>query len=140
MRIVSNSRQIPKSVEYLSSPTYYDNLYGYLQAMSNWDGVVGHPRYIYKNMINYSRIGEDLGLTRQTVSKRFKSMLEGTKQNLAYDMPPLVRLNGDRYELISLETHLAMLVPQETLQVLVSALNDNAISIYVYSFIIWMSI
>lgn len=136
MRIIENSRQIPKTKEYMISSHYYDTLYGYLQMMSHWDGIKGHSRYVYKKSINYSRMAEDLNLSRQTVSKRFNSMLEGTKQQENSDIPPLIRLSEDglRYELIALESNLAMLVPQTTLEVLVSALNDNAISVYVYLF------
>ena len=49
-------------------------------------------------------------------------------------MKSLIRLSedGEKYELIYLEANLAMLVPQTTLQVLVSTLNENSISLYVY--------
>lgn len=134
MQIVSNSRQIPKTKEYIANSNYCDNLYGYLQAMSNWDGVLGHPRYVYKKDINYSRIAKDLNKSRQTISTKFKLMLEGTKENEKSGLPPLIRKKDDIYELIALESNLAMLVPQSTLEVLVSALNDHAISIYVYLF------
>ena len=104
--------------------------------MSKWDGIVGHPRYVYKKDINYSKIANDLDKSRQTISKRFKEMLEGTKENEESTIAPLVRLSqdGKRYELIALQSNLAMLVPKSTLRVLVSALNDNTISIYVYLF------
>ena len=121
----------------MASINYYDTLYGYLQAMSKWDGIVGHPRFVYKKSINYSRIANDLNLSRQTVSKRFNLMLEGSDARKENDsIPPLIRLSEDKskYELIALETSLAMLVPQSTLEVLVAALNDNAISVYVYLF------
>ena len=135
-KILDNSRQIPKTVEYMASLNYYDTLYGYLQAMSHWDGIIGHPRYVDKKEVNYSKIAVDLNLSRQTISKRFNSMLEGSKLQATSTIPPLLRLSedGKRYELISLETKLAMLVPQTTLEVLVSALSENTISIYVYLF------
>lgn len=131
MRIVDNSRQIPKTKNYIANSNYCDYLYGYLQAMSNWDGVIGHPRYVYKKSINYSRIAADLNKSRQTISKKFKLMIEGDAEN---GMLPLIRLSedGQRYQLIYLEGNLAMLVPQNTLQVLVSALSENSISLYVY--------
>lgn len=134
MQIVSNSRQIPKTKEYIANSNYYDNLYGYLQAMSNWDGVLGHPRYVHKKDINYSRIAKDLNKSRQTISTKFKLMLEGTEENEKSGLPPLVRKKDNVYELIALESNLAMLVPQSTLEILVSALNDHAISVYVYLF------
>lgn len=131
MQILENSRQIPKTKEYMSNKKYCDYLYGYLQTISHWDGILGHPRYVYKNVINFSRMAQDLDKTRQTVSKKFKAMLEGDPQ---HDVMPLIQLNedGTKYELVYLTGNLAMLVPDETLKVLVSALNDNAISIYVY--------
>ena len=124
MRILDNSRQIPKTKVYTASEEYCDYLYGYLQRMSSWDGVIGHPRYIFKNCINFSRIAKDLGKTRQTIGKKFKRMLEGS--------PPLIRQVGDKYQLVYLEGNLAMLVPDDTLGVLVSTLKENTISIYVY--------
>ena len=131
MRILDNSRQIPKDKNYIANSNYCDYLYGYLQAMSSWDGIVGHPRYVFKKSINYSRIANDLGKSRQTISKKFKQMIDGDIEN---NMKPLIRLSqdGDKYELIYLEGNLAMLVPQTTLQVLVSTLNENSISLYVY--------
>ena len=84
MQIVSNSRQIPKTKEYIANSSYCDNLYGYLQAMSHWDGVLTHPRFVYKKEINYSKIAKDLNRSRQTISTKFKLMLEGTKENEIY--------------------------------------------------------
>lgn len=131
MQIVSNSRQIPKEKDYLSNSKYCDYLYGYLQAMSSWDGVIGHPRYVYKKAVNYSRIAQDLDRSRQTISKKFKEMLEGDFDN---GIMPLIKISqdGTKYELVYLQGNLAMLVPESTLQVLVSTLKENAISIYVY--------
>lgn len=134
MQIVSNSRQIPKTKEYIANSSYCDNLYGYLQAMSHWDGVLTHPRFVYKKEINYSKIAKDLNRSRQTISTKFKLMLEGTKENEKSGLPPLIRKKDNIFELIALESNLAMLVPQSTLEVLVSALSDHAISIYVYLF------
>ena len=45
-KVIDNSRQIPKLKEFMASANYYDTLYGYLQAMSHWDGITGHPRYV----------------------------------------------------------------------------------------------
>ena len=49
-------------------------------------------------------------------------------------MSPLIQLNedGTKYELVYLTGNLAMLVPDETLKILVSTLNENTISVYVY--------
>lgn len=129
MQILDNSRQVPKVKDYMSSAKYCDYLYGYLQAMSRWDGIIGHPRYIYKKSINFSRIAADLGKTRQTISKKFKMMMEGDQKN---DLPPLIIDKGDIYQLIYLEGNLAMLVPESTLKILVATLQQNTISTYVY--------
>lgn len=124
VKILDNSRQVPKVKEYTADQRYCDYLYGYLQRMSCWDGVIGHPRYIWKKSVNFSKIGKDLGKTRQTIAKKFKMMVEGEL--------PLIRELDDRYELIYLQGNLAMLVPDQTLGVLVSALKENTISIYVH--------
>lgn len=77
VKILDNSRQVPKVKEYTADQRYCDYLYGYLQRMSCWDGVIGHPRYIWKKSVNFSKIGKDLGKTRQTIAKKFKMMVEG---------------------------------------------------------------
>ena len=131
MKILENSRQIPKVRKYMSNKKYCDYLYGYLQTISHWDGIIGHPRYVYKDAINFTRIAEDLDKTRQTISKKFKAMIEGDVQN---EVSPLIQLSqdGTKYELIYLTGNLAMLVPDETLKILVSTLSENTISVYVY--------
>ena len=131
MKIINNSRQIPKQKNYLSNAKYCDYLYSYLQAISSWDGIVGHPRYVYKKVVNFSRIAKDLNKSRQTISKKFNAMLQGDEEN---GVMPLIKLSqdGTKYELIFLAGNLAMLVPDGTLKVLVSTLKENAISIYVY--------
>lgn len=131
MKILDNSRQIPKHKDYTANANYCDYLYAYLQTMSSWDGYMTHPRYVYKKAVNFSRIANDLNKSRQTISKKFKSMLEGDVEN---NMLPLIRLSedGTKYELVSLQGNLAMLVPDATLKVLVSTLKDKAISVYVY--------
>lgn len=134
LQIADNSRQIPKDKIYLKNTTYHDYLYGYLQSKAHWDGVVGHPRVVPKKEVNFSQIASEFNKTRQTVSKHFRSMLEGTKQNEEKHLPPLIRQKGSYYQLILLEAKLAMLVPQSTLQVLLSCLKENVISMYVYLF------
>lgn len=129
MQVLDNSRQIPKVKDYISNAKYCDYLYGYLQAMSRWDGIVGHPRYVYKKSINFSRIAADLNKSRQTISKKFKMLIQGDIDN---GFAPLIRENGDKYQLIYLEGNLAMLVPDNTLKVLVSTLKQNTLSVYVY--------
>ena len=67
MKVIANSRQIPSKEEVTRAYNYCDYLYGYLQSVSNWDDVKGHPRYIIKKDINFSHIGVLLGKTRQTI-------------------------------------------------------------------------
>ena len=73
-------------------------------------------------------MGNELQLSRQTVSTRFKRLL---KEN---DGLGLVEYNEEkkRYELSPLDSSAAMLVEKTTLRKLVSSLNDNAINIFVY--------
>ena len=127
MKILENSRQIPKDEEYLANINYCDSLYSYLQVISKWDGDVNHPRYIPKKDCTFIKIAQALGINRQTASKKFKSMLEGQPDSIA-----LIRKQKDRFVLLPIEKRLAMLVPYGTLQVLTSTVTENVISIYVY--------
>lgn len=124
-----NSRQIPSSKQYLSNAKYCDLLYGYLQSISKRDPEKNHCRYIQKQQINFSFIGDLLGMSRQTVSKKFKAMLEGEKNAL-----PLIRYEPQekKYYLIDLEASIATLVQHNTLQLMVSCLQQKVLSIYVY--------
>lgn len=120
MKIETNSRQVPKSTEYTTDKKYNDLLYSYLQC--NSDMSVGGTRVVDKKIINYSKIGADLNMSRQTASKRFKSLVE----------LGLVVLEDGKYRLEKLDACLAALVPYKTLKLLVDAFSDYAISIYVY--------
>ena len=110
---------------------YYDIIYGYLQLISQWDGSKTSLRYIPKKGFTISGAAQDCGISRSTFAKYFKGMLE-TAENIEKGNPILLRELKDRYELLLLDKSLAMLVPYNTLIVLVSALNNRAISIYVY--------
>lgn len=128
MKILENSRQIPKDDQvYLSNLSYCDYLYAYLQRISKWSGKKDQPRYVLKKDCSFVAMAEALGVHRQTISKKFKAMLEGQPDSVA-----LIRKQKDRYVLLPIETKLAMLVPYGTLQVLVSTVTQNVISIYVY--------
>ena len=129
LTIKKNSRQIPSSKDILSNANYCDILYGYLQNISKRDPKINNCRYVLKKNINYSQIGRLLGLSRQTVSKKFKSMLEGEKGSL-----PLIKYNEDegKYYLIDLEASIATLIQHNTLQVMISCMQTNVLSIYVY--------
>lgn len=128
MKILENSRQIPSDQKaYLSNLSYCDYLYAYLQRISKWSGKKNQPRYVLKKDCSFVAMAEALGVHRQTISKKFKAMLEGQPDSVA-----LIRKQKDRYVLLPIETKLAFLVPYGTLQVLVSTVTQNVISIYVY--------
>lgn len=128
MKILENSRQIPKDDQvYLSNLSYCDYLYAYLQRISKWSGNPDQPRYVLKKDCSFVAISEALGVHRQTISKKFKAMLEGQPDSVA-----LIRKQKDRYVLLPIQSNLAMLVPYGTLQVLVSTVTQNVISVYVY--------
>ncbi len=128
MKIQDNSRQIPKDkTEYLSNIKYCDALYAYLQVISKWSGKPGDLRYIPKKDCTFVQLASALNMNRQTVSKKFKAMLEGEEGSIA-----LIRKEGKNYVLLPIEKRLAMLVPYGTLQVLTSTVQEKVISIYVY--------
>ena len=123
LEIKKNSRQIPKTKEYCANKKYNDMIYSYLQVISYFDEKVDTDRWVYKKDVNFSRMAEKFGLSRQTVSTRFKNLKE---------LGLIVEKGKDAYELKTLENDLAALIPFNTLSLLVDALSDNAISIYTY--------
>ena len=133
---MSSQRQIPQAKEYLCNPLYWDIVYGYIQVNSEWDGIEGHPRILPKRKAVFSKIGEYLGLSRQTVSKHFQDLGEGSTKNgtglnLIRKLP-----NGD-YEIEILDSKIATLINIDTLRVLTSAVNEHTISVYVYLYSRW---
>lgn len=120
-KIESDSRQVPKVKELVSVPKYCDLLYGWLQVHSIWDNIPGHPRYLWRNDIKFVRIAEEIGMSRQTVSTRFKVLLS---MGLIKELP-------DRYELTILSNDVAALVPIETLVFLCNTVQEKVISVYV---------
>lgn len=133
---MANERQIPKTKEYLSNPLYWDVVYGYIQANSEWDGVIGHPRILPKKKAMFTKVGEYLGLTRQTVGKHFKDLENGQK-NDGTGLNLIKKLENGDYEIAVLEADVATLIDNNTLRVLVSACNEHTISVYVYLFGRW---
>lgn len=120
--IAANSRQVPKVKTICADKKYYDILYSYLQCISNYNETT-KVRSFSKKAINFSKLGEQFGLSRQTVSTKFKNLKElGLVNELA---------NGD-YELRILEKELAFLVPYDTLKLITDALSENSVSTYVY--------
>lgn len=134
MQIKKDSRQMPKRQEYMANKMYSDVVYGWLQVNSERDPEL-NVRWVDRKKVNFSKMAKELNLSRQTVSLRFKRLLDSyedkgeQKQGLG-----LVKLNKDldRYELLLLEPAMAMLIESATLQSLVAALSDNAINVFIY--------
>lgn len=85
-------------------------------------------RLVPKRLTTFVRLAEVLQLSRQTISTRFKNLQElGLIVDYAED--------DEYYELIDLDPAYAALIPNETIKLLVDALNDRCISTYVYFFI-----
>lgn len=77
-------------------------------------------------------MADQLGLTRQTVSTKFKRLLD--KDDKGKAGLGLVIFNAElkRYELIQLSADMATLIENGTLRMMISALNENTINIYIY--------
>lgn len=123
MVIEKNSRQIPSNEKYTANKNYSDILYGYLQHMSVLDETLG-VRYIEKKDIKYTKIAEDLGVTRQTISKKFNNLIE--EGLLSFDG------SSKRYYLLVLEAELATLLPNDTVRVLCNTLQERCLSVLAY--------
>lgn len=121
MTLKTNSRQIPKNQEVCANKKYNDVLYSYLQVISQFNPETDTNRWFSKKDINFSKLGEKFGLSRQTVSTRFKNLKE---------MGLIIEKNKDIYEIVKLNKDFASLIPYKTLRLLVDALSDNAISTY----------
>lgn len=59
----------------LKDMAYGDSVYAWLLLHSHYDKGEDH-NYIYRKDFTFEQIGRDIGRTRQTVSKRFKELLE----------------------------------------------------------------
>ena len=116
-----NSRQIPSFNEYTSDKKYLDIMYGYLQTISlpGRDGI----RYVKALDINATKLGKELGMTRQTAGKYFINLQElllvGAKED-------------GKYELTFIGEEFAYLVPNDVLELLVSTKMPHIISMYVF--------
>lgn len=121
---------MPKKKEYTANKAYSDIVYAWLQVNSEWDGIKGHVRTIPKSRVKYVDMADELGLSRQTVSVRFKKLLD-TDGGIG-----LIHFNQatNKYELSLLPAEMAQLIEKDTLRRMVSALNENAISVYIYLF------
>lgn len=122
LKVQPNSRQMPKTKIICSNKKYYDILYAYLQCISERDEI-NNKRYFYKKDINFSKLAEIFGLSRQTVSTKFKNLKE---LGLIEESSPEI------YSLIELNADLASLIPYNTLKLLTDTLSENSISTYIY--------
>ena len=123
MEIQKNSRQIPSNEKYTASKKYSDILYGYLQHISKFDSEL-NIRYVMKKDVKYIQMAEELGMTRQTISKKFNSLIE--EGLLYFDSAE------NRYILNVLEAELATLLPDDTVRVLCNTLQERCLSILAY--------
>lgn len=121
MNIESNSRQVPKKKEICADKKYYDILYSYLQCVSTPNGETG-VRFVDKREINFSKLGQMFGLSRQTVSTKFKGLVE----------MGLVRQEADGVYLEKLDQDIAALIPYTTLKLVTDTLSENSVNTYVY--------
>ena len=81
-------------------------------------------RYINKEDIVFSKLADQIGLSRQVVSTKFKNLVKIGLVELIEE--------EKRYKLSYLDASVAMLIPIETLRKINNALSQNSISIYVY--------
>ena len=127
MKIQPNSRQIPSVEIYTADKKYDDLLYGVLQQKS-YHEIVNKvsKRYVDKKDVNFSKLCEEIGVSRQTVAKKFENLIaiglieEDTSSK------------KKRYILNTLDSSVASLVPFETLRKINHALSQYAISLFVY--------
>lgn len=122
--IAADSRQIPRKKEITAQSNYNDLIYGWFQANSEWDQVQGHCRWVAKSKVKYSAMEKEIGICRQTISTKVKNLMK----------MGLLTYNEElkRYELVLLEKDAAMLIEKHTLELLVAAMNQCAITTYVY--------
>ena len=118
----SNSRQVPSNKDIAAIKKYSDVLYSYLQINSEWDGIKEHNRYVLKKYIKFTQLAEILGMSRQTISNKYKWLIE----------VGLLIEKQDRVELTTLEQDMATLIPFPTLRILTNTLSENSISIFAY--------
>lgn len=132
--IPKNSRQMPKDSKIMANKDYCDLVYAWLQVNSEKDPET-NIRYIEKKQVKFTLMAEALGISRQTVSAKFKKLLnEGTADGLN-----LITYNKelDRYELTTLHKAEGFLIQEDTLRKMTSAFNENTINIFIYLYSIY---
>lgn len=121
LKVENNSRQVPKTATVCANKKYYDIMYAYLQCISE-AGEEG-KRYFKKKDINFTKLGNLFGISRQTASTKFKNLK---------DLCLIREVDKDLFELVQLRNDIASLIPYQTLKVITDTLSENAISTYVY--------
>lgn len=95
---------MPKTQDICANKKYNDILYSYLQCISQWQK--NERRYFLKKEVSYVKLAEKFGLSRQTVSMRFKNLKE---------LGLITERDKESYWLMPLDADLASLIPYETL-------------------------
>lgn len=75
MEIQRNSRQVPNTKDIVAQKYYSDILYSHLQIISQFEPG-SQERFVPAAEINFAALGRTLGITRQTISKRFNKLIE----------------------------------------------------------------
>lgn len=123
MQIFYDSRQIPSDKSLTGNKKYSDLLYGYLQVMSDREEDTD-IRYIEKKNLKFTKIAEDLQISRQTVASRLNNLID--MGLLKYDEIK------KRYEFITIQKDLAALLPKPTVRILCNTLRERSLSILAY--------
>lgn len=137
---------MPKRTPHTANKLYSDVVYAWLQLHSQHEAGTD-IRWINKKDVNFTLMAEQLGLTRQSVAKKFKNLLcvkdedKITRKPEEIDKLPedmkglgLISYNRNlkRYEILTLNSKLAMLIEKETLRKMLSTFNENTISAFIY--------
>ncbi len=111
-------KQFPKLKDILSEKEFNDLIYGYLQTLSDNEGLI--PR----NKIKATALGQLMGMSRQTAAKRLQYL---------FDMEFLID-RGEFIQVNELPENVVSMIPLSTLETLVNTMNEKTISVYVYLF------
>ena len=123
MQVFYDSRQIPSDKSLTGNKKYSDLLYGYLQVVSEREEGT-NIRYIEKKNLKFTKIAEDLQISRQTVASRLNNLID--MGLLKYDEVK------KRYEFITIQKDLAALLPKPTVRILCNTLRERSLSIFAY--------